>query len=159
MKKTIAVILAMLLCVLTVSAFAQTVTVEELGCTITVPDDFEAMELYEEEIEDGMLYLWENDSVSLAIYVDEVEAGMTNETLMEALKEDGETMVGTTTIGEDEMVYVYGTETDGEETYAYVEYFLLCEDDLVVVFSFNYTNGDNAAAQVTADIMNSIAWN
>lgn len=153
MKKLIAILLCLVLCCGTLCASAKQVICPSLEALFELPEDFEEDELTEEDEEDGMVVYWRGDLVDMAVYMEAAD-GYTLENLAAEMADTGEQIVNTTVNGKD-MICIYGD--DEEEKVSFIEYMTVM-DDVVVAIAFWYDYQNAEAAQLTADIMNSVVW-
>lgn len=148
MKKLTALILVCLL--LCSCALAEVVQFADAGLTLDIGSTT-ILELDDDEEDEDIALIFVNDTETLECYVYVYEAdGDTLADIAADLAEDpGTADSGYTTINGVNAYYWLG-KMDGED---YIEYYTL-ENDVVTMFSFFYA--DEAAAQLSAAIMNTL---
>lgn len=149
MRKTVAIILsAMMMCA---PALAETAEIGTTNMTVELPETFEAYQLSEDDVEEGVTAHYGATSAGLEMYISEYENDdWTEEELLAALEaEEGTQASGITEING--INAVYRVMSDG--TMTYVQYEIIAGDKLEeVLFS---VDGDEAK-QMSMDVMNSL---
>ena len=150
MKKFVALLLAAMMLLLTVSALAEVVTIEGTSLQLDI-GDMEVQDMDDDDFdEDCVLWLVnDDDTLECMIYVYDAE-GAATEDLEELMSDmEGVTASGFTTInGVDTFFQVV---TDDEEQY--VLYYII-DDDMCAEIIFWYA--DDTAAQQSGEIMATI---
>ena len=153
MKKIVALLLAVLMTLVAVSAIAETVTIGDTRLSIDL-GELEVYELMEDDIEDGVVLFFGNEDASMLCMVMAYDSeGISLQELAEAMIEDDETITasGYTTINDVECFCVLSTDDDG----SYVVYITIV-DGLAVQFFFAY---EEDTAELTGVVMNTLTLN
>jgi len=73
MKKTIAIVLSLVMLLLCTSALADVVTLGSTGLRVTIPSSYEEDALTDEDEEEGMIGYYYNNQIDVAIYAFDAE--------------------------------------------------------------------------------------
>lgn len=141
-----------MLCV-ALTASASVLTIGTTDLTIDLPNGIHSEALTAEDIADDMVAFYYNDDFELAIYQYDAEGASLEDLLEEINASDEISQSGTTTINGIDAVYCVGNETDGSDSYMYIEYICMSGSDMVEMV---FVMDDASASQAAADIMNTL---
>lgn len=152
MKKLFALLLAVVMVWMAVSALAE---IEMIGDTRLSLDlgDLMIYELYEDEIDDdAVLCFGTEDERMVCVVYEYDDEGLTLQDIEESMREEEDvTASGYTTINGIECFCIVGTDETGD----YVIYFTILDEE-IVQFAFSY---EEDTAELTGVVMNTLQLN
>ena len=154
LKKSIALLTALLLLCLGCTALAETLTIGTTDYTLEI-GEMEADELTLEDLADDMVGYYYGDEFDLALWQFDAEGATLDELLAYYEDDEAVTECGTTEINGIEAIYLTGSDTEASGyAYLYVDYLLLFDGDIVQI---SFYMDDAAASQAAADVMNTLS--
>lgn len=148
-----ALLIAVAMLCMALTASASVLMIGTTDLTIDLPDGIRSEALTAEDIADDMVAFYCNDDYDLAIYQYDAEGASLADLLEEINASDEISQSGTTTINGIDAVYCVGNETDGADSYMYIEYICMSGSDMVEMV---FVMDDASASQAAADIMNTL---